>query len=103
MCSDTNLCSTVGSCPFSFTEESERAQNYGCLPTPFDIVEMRVHIGKTWACHSDYTKPCKGALNHMREENIDCKIIDPVLINDTDNWGKYLKKDNIDYVHSHIV
>ncbi len=69
-------------CPFAFTEESEKIQNYGCLPEPFDIVAMRVIKGKTWACHSDNNKPCLGALKFMKERNIECKIIDTTLINE---------------------
>ena len=81
-------CSTRGSCPFSNTLESDRAQGYGCLPTQFDIVEMRVNHGRTWACHSDETKPCKGALTHMREKGIECTVINPVLVTENEDWGK---------------
>jgi hypothetical protein len=67
-------------CPFAFTEESEKIQNYGCLPEPYDIVAMRVFHNKTWACHSDNSKPCTGSLNFMREHGIDCRIIDRELV-----------------------
>lgn len=87
-------CSTVGTCPFADTEESEIAQNYGCLPTRFDIVEMRVNHGRTWACHSDNSKPCRGALNHMREKSIECTVIDPNLVTEDEDWGKLVTYPN---------
>ena len=83
-------CSTEGSCPFSFTEESEQAQNYGCLPTPMDIVNMRVSHGKTWACHENNKIPCKGALRCMMEEGVDCRVIDKNLVTEGSGWGEYL-------------
>ena len=89
----TKKCSTEGACPFAFTEESERAQNYGCLPAPIDIVEMRVKHGKTWACHAAHSKPCKGALKFMRERQIECKVIDTDLVTDEDDWSSYVSDD----------
>lgn len=81
-------CSTIGSCPFSFTEESEKVQNYGCLPTPFEILNMRVKHGKTWACHSNPDKPCLGAINYLKENNMPFSIVDKKLITEKDNWSK---------------
>lgn len=46
-------CSTVGCCPFSFNEASEYGQETGCLPTPMEIINLRVKHGKTWACHNN--------------------------------------------------
>lgn len=48
------------SCPFAFTDESEMVQNYGCLPTPHEIVEMKRECGHNWACHSNEKKLCAG-------------------------------------------
>lgn len=45
-------------CPFAWTEASDIVQNYGCLPTPHEILYMRLVHDKTWACHSDPSKPC---------------------------------------------
>ncbi len=57
-------------CPFAHTDESETIQNYGCLPTPYEIIGMQLIKGKTWACHSDPTKPCLGALKRLKELDI---------------------------------
>ena len=85
-----NYCSTRGTCPFSNTPESDMAQGYGCLPTQFDITEMRVNHGRTWACHSDESKPCKGALKDMRERGIECTVIDPKLVTEDEDWSKLI-------------
>jgi len=75
-------CSTT-SCPFAFTEESEQIQGYGCLPTPIEIVSMRVFHGKTWACHSNPEKACIGGLKAVREFGFDNTIIDTILIDES--------------------
>lgn len=71
------------SCPFAESEESEVAQSYGCLPSPYEIVGMRVFNQKTWACHSNPKKPCKGALDFLRRNNFDARIIHTTLITET--------------------
>jgi hypothetical protein len=83
-------CSTTGGCPFSFTQESEQIQNYGCLPTPHDIIVMRIDYGKTWACHENQTKPCLGAINFLNEHNLESKIIDSELVTEQSNWSDYI-------------
>jgi hypothetical protein len=84
-------CHIHGACPFSFTEESDQVQNYGCLPTPYEIINMRQEHGKTWACHDDITKPCKGAILYMKKKGLDYHVIDPVLVTERDDWGVYVR------------
>lgn len=79
-------------CPFAFTEASERVQNYGCLPTPYEIMVMRVEHGKTWACHSDTTKPCVGAIQALHEKGLPYKVIDTELLTESSDWGRYATK-----------
>lgn len=78
------------SCPFAFTEESEMIQNYGCLPTPGEIITMRVKHDKTWACHSNPAVPCKGALHHLKTEGLPHKVVDPALVTEKHDWSAYL-------------
>lgn len=78
-------------CPFAYTEASAVAQNYGCLPTASEILIMRVKHGKTWACHSDPSKPCIGAIMYMKEHGLDYKVIDKELLDETSEWHLYAK------------
>lgn len=84
-----NLESEECSCPFAFTEASERIQNFGCLPSPYEIIQMRSKHNKTWACHSEPEVPCIGAINYLKEHNLPYKVIDPVLVTELDNWSVY--------------
>lgn len=106
MTSCTKECSTIGSCPFSYTDESEQAQNYGCLPTPYEIMLMRVVHGKTWACHSNSTQPCLGAINNLKNKGHEYKVIDTRLITLNDNWsnivGNHLSfKEQDEIIHQY--
>lgn len=78
------------SCPFAFSELSEQAQNYGCLPTPFDIIQMRQKHGRTWACHADPTKPCIGAIQYMKEEGMEYKVINTELLTEGSPWERFV-------------
>ncbi len=82
-------CCTVGGCPFSFTEESEKIQNYGCLPTPHQIIEMKVMHGKTWACHANPTKPCLGAIRYFESKGLIAKVSDKELLTEKSDWHLY--------------
>jgi hypothetical protein len=77
-------------CPFAPTEQSDIAQNYGCLPTQQDIIVMRVHHGKTWACHDEPGKPCTGAIRRLRELGLPHKVVDPVLVTEQSPWNLYV-------------
>lgn len=82
----------TSACPFSYTEQSEIVQNYGCLPTPFHIIDMRVEHGKTWACHEDITKPCQGAIDHLKKLGKSYKVIDKELVHEGNEWPEYSGK-----------
>lgn len=77
------------SCPFAHSEESEIAQSYGCLPSSYDIIKMKAVHGKTWACHSDPTKPCLGAIEHFKSVGLIFKTDDKPLVTLDDHWEMY--------------
>lgn len=64
---------TCISCPFNdgLTHAASDAQNLGCLPTPFDIVQMKRESGQNWACHDDETKVCAGLCHRAKDEGLD--------------------------------
>ena len=82
-------------CPFAFTEESEIIQNYGCLPTPFDIISMRQDFGKTWACHDEPSRPCAGGIQFMKERGLDYKVTDNNLLTEQDDWHLFIAEDSV--------
>lgn len=61
-------------CPFSYNDDADQAQNYGCLPTRYDIIEMKEKSGHNWACHSDETVLCGGFARHLVEERLDLDV-----------------------------
>lgn len=77
-------------CPFAFSDKSEQVQNYGCLPTPYEIITMRVEHGKTWACHETPSQPCIGTIRMLKRRGLPHKVVDPVLMTETMDWHLYV-------------
>lgn len=77
-------------CPFALTDASDIVQNYGCLPTPIEIIYMRVVHGKTWACHREPSKPCVGAIRALAACGLPCSVDDPELVTEQTNWGEFV-------------
>ena len=79
-------------CPFAYTEMSDIAQNYGCLPSAYEIINMMVYYGKTWACHMEPSIPCVGAIRYLKEENLPYTVIDTDLLTEQSDWHLYVEK-----------
>jgi hypothetical protein len=62
---------TCPGCPFECTDVSEQAQNYGCLPSPGEIIQMKRDSGHNWSCHSDESKVCAGLCHEAKEHKLD--------------------------------
>ncbi|WP_242705750.1 hypothetical protein [Pontibacillus sp. ALD_SL1] len=74
-------------CPFSLNEEAEIVQNYGCLPTGHDIVQLKKRTGHNWSCHGDETKVCGGLASHLKDYHPELSIHEGKLIS-YDLWYK---------------
>ena len=83
-----NECDT---CPFNFfSEESNLAQNYGCLPTPYEVKRMYNELDGVWGCHDTSLadgdlSPCKGFISWMHSKGTPIKIKNKVII-DYPTW-----------------
>jgi hypothetical protein len=77
-------------CPFNdgLNEAATVAQNYGCLPTRHDIIDIKKTTGKNWACHGDETRICGGLAQAAKEAGLDISV-GPLI--KYSNW--YLGKD----------
>lgn len=84
-------------CPFDYgSDASEQIQNFGCLPEPLQIINMRVHHGRTWACHDHPDKPCAGAIQRLQEKQLSHKIINPKLLTENDDWHLFIGGPNVE-------
>lgn len=57
-------------CPFAGSDESENVQNLGCLPSGYDILQMKRRSGHNWACHESKDgalKLCAGMAQTVHE------------------------------------
>jgi hypothetical protein len=61
-------------CPLFSGEETEYTQAIGCLPSPFQIAEMRAVDGITWGCHSNPGVPCKSGLLFLKDLGLPYKV-----------------------------
>lgn len=70
---EQGLRGTCGGCPFNdgITTEASLAQNYGCLPTGYDIIKMKRESGHNWACHDDESKVCAGLCHSSKDAQLD--------------------------------
>lgn len=61
-------------CPFNYgNPTSEVAQNLGCLPTPWEIMDIKRNSNKNWSCHEDETKLCPGFIERAKELKLNYK------------------------------
>lgn len=81
-CNGTGGCMT---CPFAVTDESEQVQNYGCLPEPYQIIDMKKKSGHNWACHDDETVVCGGLAKRLKDDFPSLSIKEGNLIS-YDTW-----------------
>jgi hypothetical protein len=60
------------SCPFNdgLTQEASYVQNMGCLPSSYDIINLKKETGHNWACHSNNEKICSGLKETNKEKNL---------------------------------
>ena len=62
------------SCPFSCSAESEEAQNFGCLPSAHDIVQLKEETGHNWECHGAEGVLCGGFARFLRDHRPDLHV-----------------------------
>lgn len=74
-------------CPFSYSEEADYAQNTGCLPTRQGIIELKEKSGHNWACHYDETVLCGGFARYLMETRPDLNVKEGGLIS-YDDWSE---------------
>ena len=90
-------------CPFNFfSEESNYAQNMGCLPTPYEVKEIYDQLDGVWGCHETSEedgnlKPCIGFINWMKEKGTLIKVKGKQIV-DYSRWYRdpeYFKTKNL--------
>jgi len=64
-------------CPFAGTDQSEYVQGLGCLPSGYDIIQMKKRSGHNWSCHESKPgelKLCAGMAETVHELEIPVDI-----------------------------
>jgi len=87
-------------CPFNFfSDEATQVQNYGCLPTHFDIINMKKEYGANWACHNTSQetglKICNGLIEYNKHYKLGLDIKENQPKIDYNIWGELTTMDNI--------
>lgn len=61
-------------CPFNYeSEASNDAYNLGCLPSVFEVFELKRNHDVNWGCHEGGGKVCAGYIQMAKEEGYDYK------------------------------
>jgi len=102
------MCEECEACPFNiYSEQSQYANNLGCLPDYQDIVEDFEKDKKVWACHERPDKACNGFINYFKKNKSDIKYKE--MIKSIENnklrhdWSVHGKKyDFIGFLKSYI-
>jgi hypothetical protein len=50
---------------------------------------MRVEHGKTWACHEHNTRPCAGAIQYLKKNQLPYLVVDQALVTENSDWSIY--------------
>ena len=75
------------SCPFNYeSEASHQAQNYGCLPSGYQILKIKDETGHNWACHSNNNRICNG-LSKYRDTSIGKLYLQPIENSNFISWN----------------
>ncbi|WP_211338216.1 hypothetical protein [Brevibacillus gelatini] len=45
----------------------KKFKTYGCLPSAYDIIQMKKKSGHNWACHGNESVMCGGFVQYVRE------------------------------------
>ena len=60
-------------CPFSCSDLAEQGINRGCLPAPYEVLEIKKSTGLNWGCHDKPGQMCAGYVAAAAETGLDYK------------------------------
>ena len=64
--------SACNTCPFKGGDEAEQGISLGCLPSVFEIMQIKRETGHNWGCHSE-DRICAGFVEACRETGLEYK------------------------------